>query len=1831
MQKGPFLVAVVGVILAAASMASADLADGLMALYRFEDPTNLGKDETGVHPGVVMGTTPIDGQHLEGKVGTAMNFDHDSGNYIDLADGFADFTGGITIAAWVYAESFAPEPNIIRLANGTYPVNTDTIWLSRMPAGDALRWEFRDTADGTSGQISMNAFTPGAWQFIVTTCTGGTTGNATMATYLNGALQEPTYTQASVPSNVTRRANTLGKGYSPDDGFWDGMMDEVGIWNRALSQAEVTELYNNGNGQNFMYVRDKRLSWNRHVGNWGDLTDPVNHPGRSHWSGGEAEEIPDITADGLANEASILRGEVTVAADHGAMSMEMLWDTLVTINPTRRLKIIEDVNMKPRSDLVINGTLDAGALTSEGTVTLGAGAVLRSPEVSLTEAMVTTGDATFEGGGSVAGLALAPGSTFTKRGRGKLTLTGESASTMDATNTLHLTEGELSVGTIGGAKIVLNGGIFSIEDSSGAGQATGRLIYGFYKDAPPESLQNIDDGVDNNDTDGLPGSDSNGGLFDLAVSSPSTWPSGVIGKEEWTGELWLEGTSVSGLSERYCQMWSGAFTAPTSGTYEFYVHGDDFEILWLDLNQNHDFEASNGEDVSRSVYGEEPWNTPHTETVDLVGGQTYDFALAHNDGIAGDFLHVTIKPPGGEHQRINPSAPEQAGWWPSEGEKMELSIDMSDTSVSLTGDAKLNALTVAEAVFGSLAYDAPGVTLTTAGASGGMRFLQTTFTHADARLHAKVDTALGTLVNSAGVTLTVMGPHKALVFDGETNPMGDLTLKLVNGGLTLSDATLAPGVTFDGLVEVTGHNTLTAGKFLAGQPGPQTVTVGGAEGIMLNDGVLTLATRDDYTLVLGGPLVANGGDIRFAPGAKVDVSAGGGARNMMVTGPLGEITGLPNLTLSGVIKIRPSGEPVDYPYDNGVNTIEVGDDDSHDGEVTLSGVTSASGGGLTIVRSTVTVPSVAALPGGNLLFGQNDSDRIAVLQGEGKLARDLGTGAGMVQWAGHGGFAGKGGRLTVGLNEWLYMTLGVPEAPVVWGDPTGDGGLNGKDLQFGSPTADAPVEFTSNLDLGNATRRFQVADNPDSTTDKLILSGDIEGNGGLATALRFNELSNGPYATGREGDVNWDLTHAPLTELTGTNTYTQKTVIHHGAVFGVDGAGIPRASGVEFDDNNPESETVWLSNGVIDRNIGDQPGEIWWEGSGGFAARGGDLTVTLEGGATLSWTSESMGFRGRRLHLGSRYADSVLTLTNPISGSGASCLIVLGDNPDSPDDRVVVTGDWTGMRDAHFRYRGGSVRRFAGRIDFGTPDDPVVLGCSETIRVSEGADLRLYHDVTGSRRIEAYHGSRAIIHGDVSLSDPIRAFEGSIVEIHGDLTWGRGSLETRGYDDETGTIGSEIRIHGNATSSGDGRVQLRDGGTLWVGGSLTMRTPRLDVRGACTLSVGLDPPTPGQDDLIISDLDVSEGGTARVGGDIVSVGRLIMSYEGSRLDVGGNASFIGDIRLSGSSRPEPGEKGHVLNVGGSLIKSDFARDFLITSRSKVTTGLGSRIECRSFLVHEGSEVTIDGDVELWGAYSQNGAEDSTVNRVVITGNLKKMGTTMNVAISRGSYLDASNTEPGTVVEARYFDVSNGGTWADFGRADVTVRDRLTMSGGGMPYCHIGGDLTITRVGASDAIRLYDGTLVVGGRTTAHRIHVWDNAVFQSEGPITVHDELYVAALGTLSPGAITLEGDLALSPGATFLWETGDRIDVLNGTVTLDGSILDLATAPRRPHTILTCPPHALSGQFATVTGLPDGFSVEYDTVGGAVTIVPEPCTVALLSMGALALLRRKRRLGGPQ
>jgi hypothetical protein len=164
---------------------------------------------------------------LAGKFGQALSF---SGTkYVSLPNSSAfNLTSAYTISAWVYPRSFSNYQNVIYKdggggASGQYGI---------IVFADG-HWEAEGLISGSPGGVTGGTLSLNKWQHVTVTLTG-----STLKTYLNGTLVS---TNNSASNNSNGTAATIGSDIVHNRPF-DGNIDDVRIYNRALSDAEIRVL-----------------------------------------------------------------------------------------------------------------------------------------------------------------------------------------------------------------------------------------------------------------------------------------------------------------------------------------------------------------------------------------------------------------------------------------------------------------------------------------------------------------------------------------------------------------------------------------------------------------------------------------------------------------------------------------------------------------------------------------------------------------------------------------------------------------------------------------------------------------------------------------------------------------------------------------------------------------------------------------------------------------------------------------------------------------------------------------------------------------------------------------------------------------------------------------------------------------------------------------------------------------------------------------------------------------------------------------------------------------------------------------------------------------------------------------------------------------------------------------------------------------------------------------------------------------------------------------------------------------------------------------------------
>ena len=202
-----------------------DLLAGLQAFYKLSDTSDSSGNSNTL---TVNGNVQFD----TGKIGLAAGFDGDSSKYLGTTSNLGELTlTGFSVSVWfkntsgnnsVVMSSEVSDFNGWFLATN----NDNNIYFL---AGSGSGWTTFDTA----GTYSVDT-----WTHLVIAATS----SGSVSYYVNGSLTTTNGSAAWTAASLTIGRNIV------DGTSFNGQIDAVGIWNRALSDAEVSALYNSGNG-----------------------------------------------------------------------------------------------------------------------------------------------------------------------------------------------------------------------------------------------------------------------------------------------------------------------------------------------------------------------------------------------------------------------------------------------------------------------------------------------------------------------------------------------------------------------------------------------------------------------------------------------------------------------------------------------------------------------------------------------------------------------------------------------------------------------------------------------------------------------------------------------------------------------------------------------------------------------------------------------------------------------------------------------------------------------------------------------------------------------------------------------------------------------------------------------------------------------------------------------------------------------------------------------------------------------------------------------------------------------------------------------------------------------------------------------------------------------------------------------------------------------------------------------------------------------------------------------------------------------------------------------
>ncbi|MCE2402955.1 LamG domain-containing protein [Candidatus Poribacteria bacterium] len=195
---------------------------GLVAYWAFDEGTGkAATDATGNgHNGEFNGAP----KWVDGKFGTALEFDGED-DYVAVADDDAlDLTDSITLMAWF-------NPNDV-LTSRRLMVKNDSIFVI-FDFGNTNSIDFLVKPNNTHAESTTTDWKVGEWYHFA-----GTFDGKTMKVYINGKLE------GEKPNDVPIAPSDLelwigGDDYGRPTDFFPGKIDEVRLYDKTLSEADI--------------------------------------------------------------------------------------------------------------------------------------------------------------------------------------------------------------------------------------------------------------------------------------------------------------------------------------------------------------------------------------------------------------------------------------------------------------------------------------------------------------------------------------------------------------------------------------------------------------------------------------------------------------------------------------------------------------------------------------------------------------------------------------------------------------------------------------------------------------------------------------------------------------------------------------------------------------------------------------------------------------------------------------------------------------------------------------------------------------------------------------------------------------------------------------------------------------------------------------------------------------------------------------------------------------------------------------------------------------------------------------------------------------------------------------------------------------------------------------------------------------------------------------------------------------------------------------------------------------------------------------------------------
>ena len=203
--------------------------------------TVLDRNPTATKNHGTKGATPFP---LVGKLGQALKF-NGSGDYITVTQNTPiNSLTSLSLSFWMKPSALSGSTGIFSKDDGN--VTSGDWWVAVDSSGNL---EFVKELSSANIRYSVSPPTLNNWTHVVVSWDGSTTADGHVIIYYNGVARAMVAAINGSGSGNGGQDLWIGKGRgggSGSGGSYNGLLDNIHLYNRALSATEVTQLYNQG-------------------------------------------------------------------------------------------------------------------------------------------------------------------------------------------------------------------------------------------------------------------------------------------------------------------------------------------------------------------------------------------------------------------------------------------------------------------------------------------------------------------------------------------------------------------------------------------------------------------------------------------------------------------------------------------------------------------------------------------------------------------------------------------------------------------------------------------------------------------------------------------------------------------------------------------------------------------------------------------------------------------------------------------------------------------------------------------------------------------------------------------------------------------------------------------------------------------------------------------------------------------------------------------------------------------------------------------------------------------------------------------------------------------------------------------------------------------------------------------------------------------------------------------------------------------------------------------------------------------------------------------------